>query len=241
MPSRKLPYSDDQRLIALQVAFNKAEITDDKSPLSAETYGALASFLPQFETELTERGIALRDQAEATRAKDLKKDQGRMYCAHFFQVFNLAVARGMYSAADRAYYQLDVNQESLPVLTAETDVMLWLERIVKGENARVMAGGIPMSHPSVAEIETLKSEYDVTLATASTEKDQYDKETEDVANLRNAADALIREIWDEVEFHFRKSEDTSLRSKAREWGVVYINRPGETPEEGVLPGDAVVV
>lgn len=42
----------------------------------------------------------------------------------------------------------------------------------------------------------------------------------------HAADALIKDIWDEVEF--------ALRRRAREWGVTYALRPGE-PEETATP------
>ncbi len=63
-----------------------------------------------------------------------------------------------------------------------------------------------------------------------TAKDAYDGEQADVSNLRPAADQLIKDIWDEVEFSLRQLDAPSLRRRAREWGVTYALRPGE-PEE----------
>ena len=64
----------------------------------------------------------------------------------------------------------------------------------------------------------------------TSKKDAYDKEQEDVDNLRETAADIILDVWDEVEFTFRKNTASSKRRKAREYGVVYITRPGEEPE-----------
>ena len=53
---------------------------------------------------------------------------------------------------------------------------------------------------------------------------------EDVEAERPDTDDLILDIWDQVEFFFRKDEASSKRRKAREWGVVYVNDEGEEEE-----------
>ena len=64
----------------------------------------------------------------------------------------------------------------------------------------------------------------------SAKKDAFDKEQEDVEAMRDQVDGLIRDIWDEVEFAFRREEPSSLRRKAREYGVYYVTRRDEEPE-----------
>ena len=44
---------------------------------------------------------------------------------------------------------------------------------------------------------------------------------EAVADQRPAVDDLIKDLWDTIEFNLRTEEPSSLRRKAREWGVVY--------------------
>ncbi|MBV9656797.1 MAG: hypothetical protein JO295_01680 [Verrucomicrobia bacterium] len=47
-----------------------------------------------------------------------------------------------------------------------------------------------------------------------------------MAGLRPDMDRLILDIWDEVEFAFRKAgSPASIRRKSREYGVVYDTRP----------------
>ena len=42
-----------------------------------------------------------------------------------------------------------------------------------------------------------------------------------MADQRPAVDDLIKDLWDTIEFNLRNEEASSLRRKAREWGVVY--------------------
>ena len=42
-----------------------------------------------------------------------------------------------------------------------------------------------------------------------------------VAEQRPAVDDMIMDLWDTIEFNLRTEEPSSLRRKAREWGVVY--------------------
>ena len=84
--------------------------------------------------------------------------------------------------------------------------------------------------PSAAEVSTALTAYEGELAFQTAAKDALDGEQEDVNALRPAADQLIKDIWDEVEFALRQLDPPSLRRRAREWGVTYALRPGE-PEE----------
>jgi len=68
------------------------------------------------------------------------------------------------------------------------------------------------------------------LALQTTAKDALESEQADVNLLRPEADRIILDVWDEVEFALRRLEPSTLRRRAREWGVFYALRPGE-PEE----------
>ena len=56
----------------------------------------------------------------------------------------------------------------------------------------------------------------------STAKDAYDVGQEAVAAQRPDVDALIKDLWDSIAFALRADEPSSLRRKAREWGVFYL-------------------
>jgi hypothetical protein len=46
----------------------------------------------------------------------------------------------------------------------------------------------------------------------------------------------VKDLWDTIEFHLRhEPTPAGLRRRAREWGITYATRPGETPDEGAAP------
>jgi|SRR3972149_3798440 len=237
MPYRKLPDTDEGRLKALQGAKNKADSLPGGAvrAFSDDTLAHLDAFLPNYNTQMQERGSALSVQSQASLDEDNAFDTCALFISHFIQVFNFGIERGVHPASARAFYQLDVNQEDLPRLTQESDVTLWGKNLIDGEAARVTAGGTPMQNPNIAQVTAKYNDWIAKSNLQSNKKDSYDKEQEDVAALREECDDLILDIWDEVEFTFRKDEAPSKRRKCREYGVVYVSRPGEEPEEGVLP------
>uniref|UniRef100_UPI003569B6B0 hypothetical protein n=1 Tax=Draconibacterium sp. TaxID=1965318 RepID=UPI003569B6B0 len=68
----------------------------------------------------------------------------------------------------------------------------------------------------------------------SAEKQAFDAENKDVLDMLPEIDELIRDIYDEVEFYYRKETPPNRRKLAREWGVSYVSRPGEEPEDEVV-------
>ncbi len=241
MPYRKLPNSDAGRLDALRTAKTKADNTPLTELLFSEgNYSNLKTFLPSFQKETDERGTALSAQSEATIGKAEAEEKTKLYVSHFYQVFNFGIARGKYKVSERAFFQLDVSQETVPDLKTAERLKTGAENIIKGDALRVAAGGAEMANPSKAEVEIVYNEYLAKLADQSTKKDVFEKEQKDVDNLRAEADDLISDIWDEIEFKLRKDESSAMRRKAREYGVVYISRAGE-PEEGTKTTEPTVI
>ncbi|MEZ6111030.1 MAG: hypothetical protein R3C99_08450 [Pirellulaceae bacterium] len=231
MPFRRLPNSDSTRLQALESASKKAAATDPADlAFSSETKTTLDATLPLWKQELRERGQALSAQSEATEALSVRRGRLRMWVSHFFQAFNMAVARGVCQASERGFFQLDISAESLPALDGEADLLTWAERIVAGEADRTAAGGVAILQPTAAEIATELTEYETFRASQAAAAGVYDREQEDVERMREQVDRLIRDLWDEIEFRFRREQPSSMRRKAREYGVVYASRPGEPPD-----------
>ena len=118
------------------------------------------------------------------------------------------------------------------------DRLTWAQNLRDGEAARATAQGPaykPMALPAAAEITAALNAYLPALETASTAKNAYDTAQEAVQGLRPAVDAVILDLWDTIEYTYRHEDATSLRRKAREWGVVYATRPGENPDPTPTP------
>jgi hypothetical protein len=143
-------------------------------------------------------------------------------------VFNMGVKRGVFTAPDRTTYGLPMARATVPKLRTDSDLVLWAKRIISGEAVRVAAGGTPMAMPSAAEVAQVFDDFRPAWGQLTERKRIYDLEQEDVEKLRKAVDELIADIWDEVLFHFRKESPSSMRRKARQYGVMY--RPSTKAE-----------
>jgi hypothetical protein len=76
-------------------------------------------------------------------------DTLRMIVSHFIQVYQMGIARGDFAAAGRAVYELSVNEETVPNLDAEAALLLWADRIVKGDPRGVpQFSEAPMAMPA---------------------------------------------------------------------------------------------
>jgi hypothetical protein len=237
MPYRHLPNTDEQRLAALNGAAGKASNVSDPADLLLTPEQAAALDLTNtrgiyavFKRDVEERGTALSRQSAVTEEHDLAAAALGQFVSHFIQVFNFAVARGRFPRSARAHYGIDVSHSDVPAMTSHADFRLWADRIVSGEAARVAAGGEPMAMPSADEVATAIATFDEVAGRHTAAKDSYGKEQRDVETNRPAVDTLILDMWDTIEFRLRALDGPSRRRRAREWGLVYLTRPDETPD-----------
>jgi hypothetical protein len=168
-------------------------------------------------------GSALSAQADATETVKTTIGDARMYITHFFKTFNDAIDRGVFTASDRGFYQLDINDNTVPSLSTEADVILWGERIKDGDAARVLAGGAAMAMPTAAEVDTKLQLFITANNTQGLKKTAYDQAQEAVNGLNTEADAVIKKMWDEAETFYNEETASSMRRKCREWGVIYVS------------------
>ena len=229
------------RTKVLEKTSEKATSTPaDQWAISTETQTRLTTLYPAFRQEIAERQEQFAKQAEASEVENAQQVVLHRCVSHFFQVFNLAVERGVFSASDRLYYGLNANQSELPKLSTEQDLTTWALNLIMGEQKRTQqtdpeaADPVPMSNPSAAEVQTELMRYNELSSAQSAEKQAFDAENKDVLDMLPEIDELIRDIYDEVEFYYRKETPANRRKLAREWGVSYVSRPGEEPDDEVV-------
>ena len=244
MPYRRMPVSIIDRNKVLEKTSEKSSSTPaEQWAISTETQTRLTTLYPAFRQEMAERQEQFAKQAEATEMENAQQVVLRRCVSHFFQVFNLAVERGVFRASDRLYYGLNANQSELPKLGTEQDLTTWALNLVLGEQKRTQqadpeaAEPVPMSNPSAAEVQAELTKYSELSSAQSVEKQAFDAENKDVLDMLPEIDELIRDIYDEVEFYYRKETPANRRKLARQWGVVYVSRPGEEPDEEVVVED----
>jgi hypothetical protein len=174
-----------------------------------------------------------RIQTPLTTALDATRGLLRLTISHFIQTLNNAITRGALPRETRTLFQLPLESDRVPDLFTDADLLLWSQRIADGEKARTDAGGPPIAWPSAAEVATVRAQFSTQAAAQSSAKDATDREQGHVERLLPEVAAAVKDLWDTVEFHLRhEPTPASLRRRAREWGITYATRPGETPDEG---------
>jgi len=239
MPRRALPLprSDVAHLDALTAAQHKIDSLQpgEIHPLSAKTSGRLARVRTVFGRAYSDWRAVLGQQTEATTAANREKEALRIDVAHFFQALNLAIARGEpgFRAGDRTYYGLAANQGTLPTMVKETELLRVAETLVSGEAKRVAAGGKRCTMPTAKEISRRLREVKRLVRLRKRLVAECDRKNVAVARLRPEVADLVRDIWDELDFAWRRDEPAARRRRLREWGVVFVTRGREAKVPGI--------
>jgi hypothetical protein len=230
MPIRRLPRTDEERNSALTSGKTKKDsVPPAENVLSAQTTLRLDAQQPLFAQKMLERGVALSNQAGSTLPLTPLKERARMFISHFIQAFNNGIERGMFPANARGFYQLNVSSKAVPSLDSEEKIITWGDRLIAGDPLRVVAGGAPMAMPTIAEVNAEHSAFKAENTLQNNLKGAYDVAQEAVENLRPDTDSLIVRMWNEIETAYSEESISSKRRKSRQWGVVYVLSPGETP------------
>ena len=230
MPTRRLPRTDDERTQALQTC--NAKYQNTAAPLrliSATQFTALGGVLSPWRNGRDALGPLLAAQTAATGTANTAHAACTRYISHFIQVLNFAIERGTLAASVRAFYELPVHRAEVPVINTAEDALLWGGRLATGETARLAAGGPALSWPTIAQVSAAATALQTAVNAQSTAKDSYDLAQETVSDQRPTVDPFIKDLWDTIEFNLRNEDASSLRRKAREWGVVYEGDDEETP------------
>lgn len=197
--------------------------------ITPEQFSTLGATLSPWRNGRDALGPLLAAQTAATAAANTAYTACARVVSHFIQVLNFAIERGTLPASVRAYYELPVSHAEVPEINTVDAALLWAGRLATGEGQRTTAGGPALAWPAIAEVNTNANTLQTAATTQSTAKDTYDLAQETVSDQRPAVDALIKDLWDTIEYNLRTEEPSSLRRKAREWGVAYEGEEDEEP------------
>ncbi len=228
MPYRRLPNTDASRYRALETALNKSmAVHHTELAFSQKVLLQVKSFLPTFKLAMTvykENSDQLKKLSEQTA---LNNKALRLYFSHFLQVLNLAIVRGEYKDTVRSYYGLDIKAGNLPDTTSDALLYKWSKKIIEGEELRIREGGLAMTNPRIAMV---KIKYETLIqSTQSLKISQQSTKLAlaKIAELRDQADALILELWNEIEATYEALQTDERREQCSQYGVKYVFRPGE--------------
>jgi len=228
MPYRRLPNTDKSRVNALKNAvecFERQEF--GQQVISFKTQHEAKTFLTIFEQQSFTYQQTLDNQVSANKRYQQIVHMTRLYVSHFIQVFNMAVTRGEIKKEHKLLYQLEPEVNALPDLSTDKMLLHWGKCIIDGENERLRNGGTPIYNPQIAKV---KVHYEIFKEYRQTQKfhqNTTNRNWEELVKLREKADKILLDIWNQVEEYYKNEKPYSRLIKCQEFGLVYYYRKGE--------------
>lgn len=228
MPYRRLPNTDLARLRAIEAGLELGKRTALKQlAFSQQTLEKLQVFYPQFLGAIRQLNISKQNQFDRSKEYGEIFRKAKLYLSHFLQVVNFAIAREEMKPEMIEFYGLKVNSRATPPLNLEAHVLTWGERIIEGEQKRVMKGGSPIYSPSIALVKVHYEEFKEAYRQQKMLQNITNRSSVRVAELREQADLLIQQMWNEVENSLIHLSDDEKRERAQRYGIVYVYRASE--------------
>lgn len=228
MPYRRLPNTDSARIRALKAAYEKGKsIPPFQLAYSQSTFTRVELFINSFEKAMAHYKVAYTHQVE--RGKDFQQimKKAKIYLSHFIQVLNMTISRGELPASIKQIYGMDLDENRIPSLNTEKDLIDWGKQIIDGEMTRMRKGQTPITNPTIAVV---KVRYEQFLDAYNHQKilqQNTQRTLKELNTLRAKADEIILNIWNEVEASYSDLPDDERREKAMEYGLNYVYRKNE--------------
>jgi len=228
MPYRRLPNTDLARLRALRIAYEKGkELPPFKLAFTQSTYQKVISILHLFEKTVQESRQAYNKQVEKSKDYNRKLKKVKLYMSHFIQVVNMAIARGEMSASDRDYFGFGRDQSRVPSFSTEAEVIKWGEKLLQGEAQRIKKGLTLVTNPTIAVVKVRYEEFMDAYKFQKILQKNLQRSQEKLIEHRKTVDAIIAQLWNEVEEHYKEIPDDVRRNYAKIYGLVYFYRKSE--------------
>ncbi len=236
MPYRRLPNTDSARLRAFKKAIEMSkEIPPFRLAFTMKTLVKIQAFLPLFENSISHQRQMLVNQNEKAKSNQDTARKARLYLTHFLKVMNMAVTRGEMPPETRSFYGIATDDNTLPSLATENELVAWGKRIIDGEEYRIRKGNTPVTNPTIAVV---KVRYEKFLETRNHWKTINRRATECVnktSDMRQEADELITLLWNEIEASFSSLPEEEKRTNAEKYGLVYVFRRNEMTTKDLSP------
>ncbi|MGM9837249.1 MAG: hypothetical protein ACI30A_02020 [Paludibacteraceae bacterium] len=228
MPYRRLPNTDQARLTALQSAVQCASEADfTEQVLQYKTLMEAQRFLMQFENSVMQYRENFRTKVSANKQYRHVVQNARMYISHFIQVLNLAVIRGEIKKELKELYGLDPSSHIVPDLSGEEDILIWGENIIQGEQKRTSMGGFPIYNPAINKVKVHYDIFKEHQVGHTIRKKNTNRVMENMEDMRKQADAIILEIWNQVEDYYKDLLPYDRLCHCQNYGLIYYYRPKE--------------
>ena len=136
----------------------------------------------------------------------------------------MCVIRKEIKKEKKKLYGLEANDFAVPELSSETALLKWGDNIIKGENQRIAERGVPIYNPTIAKVNVHYNIFTEAYYNQKVLQNNTNRNLEKVAVMREEADKIILDIWNQIEDCFKDLPADEKLKKCSEYGVVYYYR-----------------
>lgn len=228
MPYRRLPNTDLSRIAALKRITDMGGVKyKDVQVISFRTIQEVSMTLSRFQKAQRQYQQCYDSFIKLNKTFKTETQNARMYISHFIQVMNLAIQRGELKKEIKTSYGLDPKSSAVPDLTSEQNILDWGDKVIRGEEARTMKGGLPIYNPTIAKV---KVHYDIFadhLFNIRVLRENVARTLDEITKMRPAVDDIILDIWNQVEQTYDDLPFDLKIEKCKQFGLIYYFRASE--------------
>lgn len=230
MPYRRLPNTDNARIRALKTAVEKKRFYLQGEVFSIELF-QLENLLRNFESSQLHYRNSLDTQVTANKKFQRLIRDARLYVSHFIQVVNLCIMRHELKPTIKKFYQLPTDSSAVPDLSNNDALLEIGANLIEGEKNRLLEGGTPIYNPTIARVKVAYSLFKDAYYSQKQYQVATNRHLDELTAQRADVDAVILELWNQIEAHFKDLPEEERLNMCREFGVVYYYRKNEKQEE----------
>jgi hypothetical protein len=225
MTLRRFPNTDEARLKVLKTTYNKSKNINPRDlAFSQATFVKLRYIYPRFMQAYDTHRKSYVNRINAYKNCNDAFKKAKMYLSHFIQVLNLAILRDEVDINERKYLGIDIDDDHVPFIKEEEDLIHWGRKIIKGEKLRVLRGGNPIYNPKIALVNIEFERFITFLRYKENFHNVCERSLLKLEKIREEVDNIILKIWNEVEIHYSELLPNLKRKSAEKYGIKYASK-----------------
>lgn len=228
MPYRRLPNTDAARLRAIETALKQSEnVAPQNLAYNQPTLMKLRKISLHFKQALDIHNKTYIQRVNANKEYQKAFKKSRLYISHFVQVFNFSVIRKEIPKSSRKFYGINTNDSTVPVMNSENELVVWGNKVIKGEKDRLAAGGNAIYNPKIAVVKVEFENFMRLHKSQLTNKNSHELSIKNLIKKRQEADNIIVNIWNQVEEFYSDYQPKDMRRLSEKYGIKYVLRKKE--------------
>ena len=228
MPYRRLPNTDASRLKALKtVLYNDEIYTVRNRFIDWTTLSKARTVYDKLLTAADQYRIAYSAQLRGVGKGDKLQRNAMMYVSHFLQVLVMSVDRGEIKRSALRLYGLPEDNPSLPNIRTASGLLKYGTKAVEGEKERLKNGGRPIYNPTAGMVSTHLDIFRECYEGQEKLRARTNQALEILKTIRPETDAVLLELWNQIEDNFKEDPPDVRYAECRKYGVVYYYRRNE--------------